>query len=241
MTLPKLMLPTYDLILPIEKTKIKFRPFSVKEQKILLLALESEDKEFTEENIKQILKNCCLSFDVDIDSLSMIDIQFFFINLRARSVGEVIESTYRCQKTLEEGNVCNNSMKVEYNLLEINLEDKEFDPIIKLTSTIGMKMKLPDYLAIKQLESTDSIVEVTFDLIISCIDYIYDDEEIYKAKEVKKAELREFVENLSIEQFKKIEEFFKTIPKLHKVLNVKCSKCGFNHTIKIEGLENFFG
>lgn len=240
MNLPKINSPVYDLILPIAKKKVRFRPFSVKEQKILLMSLETGEENFSEENVKQIVKNCCLDEELDIDNLSTIDIEYFFIHLRARSVGEIIESKYRCQNKLEDGNSCENLMEVSLNLLEIQLDKQDFDDIIKLTQTIGLKMRLPDYSMLK-VNKEKSATKIAFDLIVSCIDYIYDENKVYHSKDSTKEELEQFVESLTIEQFKQVEKFFQTIPKLQKTIQTKCSKCGYQHSIIIEGLENFLG
>lgn len=241
MSLPKINLPVYDLVLPLSKTKVKFRPFTVKEQKILLLALESDKPDFINDNIKQIIKNCCIT-ELDVDSLAAVDIEFFFINLRARSVGEQVELKYRCENIIDEQTeeVCKNRLDITYNLLDIKLDSEEYKDVIPLTSTVGVKMKFPDYSTLEKLRNSKSVAKAVFDVVVSCIEYIYDDDQFYYAKETKKEELNDFIESLNVDQFNKIQKFFEQMPKLQKVLNVKCSKCGFDHTIKIEGLENFF-
>lgn len=241
MHLPKLDVPTYELTLPIAKKKVKFRPFTVKEQKILLLALENEEPEFTVDNVKQIIKNCNLSTDINPDNLSMIDVEYFFIHLRARSVGEEIETKYRCENILDSGLNCGNLLDVNFNLLTIGLSDPNVKDLIDLTPNIGVKLKYPEYSVIDKLKNAKNLSELTFDFVISCMEYIYDDDNVYQVKEYKKEELYEFLESLTIDQFKKIEDFFTRIPKLQKKIEVKCSKCAFDHTITVEGLENFFG
>nr|QMP82981.1 MAG: hypothetical protein [Caudoviricetes sp.] len=239
--LPTLDTPKYEIELPILKKTVKFRPFLVKEQKILLIAADSDDEKFLIDNIKQIIKNCCLT-ELDIESLSSVDLEFFFLQLRARSVEEVIQTKYRCENTLESGEICKNSMEVEINLLDINVETDTYNDNIKLTDNIGIKMKCPTIQMVENLNKTkkdDNIINKTFDVIIQCIDYIYDNENFYYPKEVSKKEITDFLESLSIDQFKKVEEFFSKIPKLRKELNVICSKCGFQHKIVLEGLQSF--
>lgn len=239
MNLPKINAPTYQVELPVSKKKIKFRPFTVKEQKILLMAIENDDSVFTVDNIKQLITNCCLS-DINIDKLSVIDVEYMFIHLRARSVGEEIETKYRCENETEEG-YCGNLMPVKYDLLSIGLNEPEISDQIQLTPTIGVKMTYPGYSVIDKLKKSKDLSELTFDFIISCMEYIYDNENVFQIADYKKEELYEFLESLTIEQFKKIEEYFTRLPKLQKKLDIKCSKCGFEHKIVIEGLENFFG
>jgi hypothetical protein len=240
MSLPKINAPVYQVELPISKKKIKFRPFTVKEQKILLMAVENDESVFTVDNIKQLITNCCLS-DIDVDKLSIIDVEFFFVNLRARSVGEIIETNYRCDNELDDGTYCHNRMKVEYNLLDINVNDPEIVDQIQLTPTIGVKMNYPGYSVIEKLKTSKGLSELTFDFIISCMEFIYDKNDVYQISDYKKEELYEFLESLTLDQFKKIEDYFTRIPKLQKKLDIKCDKCGFEHKITIEGLENFFG
>lgn len=238
MNLPRIDSPTYDLKLPLTKQIVKFRPFLVKEQKILLMAVESGDSTFTKDNIKQILKNCCLS-EINIDKLPIVDIEFFFINLRARSVGEHIETKYRCNNSPNGIDPCNSIIDVNFNLLEINVDEVDVVDKIELTPTIGIKMKYPTYNAIEKLDANKDNAALAFDFILNCIDYIYDDSKVYYAKETSKEDLNNFLESLSIDQFSKIEKFFQNLPKLEKKIDVTCPACGFNHNIVIQGLENF--
>jgi hypothetical protein len=240
--LPILDNPKYEIELPILKKKVSFRPFLVKEQKILLIAADSDDSNFMIENIKQIIKNCCLT-EIDVDKLSSVDLEYFFLQLRARSVEEIVHTKYRCENRLPDGEICKNSMEVNINLLEVNVETNGFEDDIKLTSNIGIKMRYPTIQIIEKLNSetseNDNIIDKSFDAIIECVDYIYDDDNFYYTSEVKKQEIVDFLESLSIEQFQRIEKFFTNIPKLKKELEVICSKCGFEHKIKLEGLQSF--
>lgn len=240
MNLPKINAPIYEIELPISKKKIKYRPFTVKEQKILLMAVENEESIFTQNNIKQILSNCSIE-DINIDFLPIIDVEYFFINLRARSVGEEIETKYRCENELDDGTICGNLMEVKYDLLSIKPEEQEYTDTIQLTQTIGVKLTQPSYSVLEKIKTSKNMSELTFDFIISCMEYIYDTDSVYHTNEYKKEEMYEFLESLSVEQFKMIENYFTRMPKMQKKLDIKCSKCGFEHKIVIEGLENFFG
>jgi len=236
--LPKLDSPRYEIDLPIAKKKFQFRPFLIKEQKILLVANESEDPEFLVQNLKQIIKNCCLN-DIDVDSLSSLDIEYIFLNLRARSVGEQIETNYRCENKVD-GESCKNLMNVSIDLLDIDTDFKNYKDIIQITENIGIKMKYPDFKTIQTLtENNKDVVEKTFDAIYQCIEYIYDNDNFYYPKEVQKSDIVDFIESLTMDQFKNLEEYFYNLPKLKKELEVICSKCGYTHTIKLEGLNNF--
>jgi hypothetical protein len=240
MKLPKLNLPVYELILPLSKIKVKYRPFTVKEQKILLMAIENKDTQFTLNNIKQIIESCTLT-EVNIDELSIVDIEYFFIQLRARSVGETVDLNYRCKNINEEGKECNNLMGIELNLLDIKVKESQYSDLIELQPNIGIKMKFPSANSQKNLKFEGNATEILFDFIIECIDYIYDENTVYKAKEISKEELKQFIETFSIQQFEKINEYFKNLPKLQHSVHMKCKKCGTEHNIVIEGLENFLG
>ena len=241
MALPKLDCITYELTLPLSGKQIKFRPFLVKEQRNLMIALESDDKDTIEKNIKQILHNCTLTPGIDIDKLPIIDVEFFFINLRARSVGEIVEGKYKCENKVDDV-VCDNVMDSKFNLLDINIiKDEKIKDVIQLTDVISIKFKYPEFALLNRANTFDSLNDVAFSMIIDSIEYIFDGEQFFYAKETEYSELVEFVESLNSAQFSKIQEFFEHLPKLNKHINLVCSKCGYKHNIEVEGLENFFG
>jgi hypothetical protein len=241
MALPKLDVPSYEVDLPISKTKIKFRPFLVKEQKNLLIAIEANDSLTIQQSIRDILNNCTLTEGVDIDKLPIIDVEYYFVQLRAKSVGEVVESRYRCNNEVE-GKVCNNIMEKEVDLTQIQVtQNSENNPEIQISDKIQIKMKYPEFGIVKDSLKYDSTNDITFNMIAESIEYIYDGDQFYYGHEAQPGEMLEFVESMNQEQFNKVEKFFENLPKLKETLNIKCSKCGFDHTIEVEGLENFFG
>ena len=220
--------------------KIRFRPFLVKEQKNLLMAVESDDQESIQENIKQILRNCTLTEKIEIDDLPVIDIEYYFINLRAKSVGEVIENKYRCEAIVDDKK-CNNVMETSVNLLDIKVEGHiQNNDVIQLTDKITIKLRYPKFSVLKSIKDMNKMADIAMRMVAESIEYIYDGEQFYYANEVSANELLEFVESLNQKQFAKIEEFFLTMPKLQRKIDIVCSKCGFNHKFDIEGLENFF-
>ena len=242
MPLPKVDVVTYDLKLPISNKTIRYRPFLVKEQKILLMSAESENAEVIERGMRQILQNCCLD-NIDVENLSLLDVEYFFMNVRAVSVGEIVENKFRC-KNLVEGEVCDNLMTVDINLNEIKVEGLEtYKDIIPITDKIGVKMTLPKYSLIGKAVTYDNEfgTDFIFDLFVDCIEYIYDGDQIFYTKEVDRKEVVEFLENLNSEQFEKVQGYFSNIPKLDKTKEVDCSKCGFHHKIEFDGIESFFG
>jgi len=240
MALPKIDAPIYELTLPLSKKQIRFRPFLVKEQRNLMMAMESEDKETMEKNIKQVLHNCTLTENVDIDSLPIVDVEYYFIQLRARSVGEVVDNKYRCENVVED-KPCGNMMNVKFNLLDIKVDHNDIKDEIQLTDQISIKLGYPKFSVLDASKNIETATDMAFEMIISSIINIYDGEQFYYANEVAKEELIEFVESLNQEQFGKIEDFFSNLPKLNKKLEMDCGKCGFHHTIEVAGLENFFG
>ena len=241
MALPKLDVPTYEIELPVSKKKIKYRPFLVKEQKNLLMALESNESSTIQQNVRDILNNCTLTEGINIDKLPIIDVEYYFINLRSKSVGEIVETRYRCNNEVEEKN-CGNIMEASVNLQNIKpYSEEEVSPEIELTDKIMIKMKYPEFGIIKDSVNMDDITEVTFNLIAESIEYIFDGDQFYYAHEAEPGEMLEFVEGLNQAQFEKVEHFFNNLPKLKETVEMTCSKCGFHHTIDVEGLENFFG
>ena len=241
MALPKIDTPVYDLDLPLSKKHIRFRPFLVKEQKNLLMAMEADDKETIERNIRQVLTNCTMTEGFDVDRLPVIDVEYYFINLRARSVGEIVENKYICTNEVD-GVQCSNKMETKFNLLDITVDiNPNAKDIIQLTDKISIKLKYPEFSLIDKLKQKETAVDIAFEVVVDSIEYIFDGEQYYHANETSKEELMQFIESLSQEQFSKLEEFFDNLPKMNRKVEMKCSKCGFDHTISMEGLESFFG
>lgn len=240
MALPKIDTPVYELDLPLSKQHIRFRPFLVKEQKNLMMALEADDRETIERNVRQVLTNCTVTERVDIDKLPVLDVEFYFINLRARSVGELVENEYICTNQVNDQQ-CGGKMIGTVNLLDIQVENNpDNKDIINLTDKITIKLKYPEFSLVEKLKKDESAVDMAFDIVAESVEYIYDGEQYYYAKETPKDELIQFLESLSQEQFSKLENFFNTLPTLNKKMEIKCPKCGFDHSIEMEGLESFF-
>jgi hypothetical protein len=241
MALPKLDVPTYEIELPVSKTKVKFRPFLVKEQKNLLMAIESNESTTIQQNVKDILNNCTITEGINIDNLPIIDVEYYFVNLRAKSVGEVVQSRYKCNNTVNDRE-CGNIMEKDINLLELKyMMDDTISADIQLTIKVSIKMKYPQFGIVQDSLKYEDITDITFNMIANSIDYIYDGEQFYYGHEAQPGEMLEFVEGMNQEQFAKVEEFFNKLPKLKETIDLTCSKCSFQHKIDVEGLENFFG
>ena len=245
MALPKIDVPTYETTLISSGKKVKYRPFLVKEQKLFLMASQSNDEKETINVVKQVLNNCIIS-DIDVEDLPTFDLEHLFMQLRARSVGEVVNLKYNCNNTVKddkgEDKPCGGLVKFDLNILDIKPTiDKDHDSKIQITEKLGIVMKYPTLKMVGnfdnlQNESIDSIMEI----IVSCIDFIYDDDQMYYAKDSSKEELMEFVENLQQDDLEKIQKFFTTMPKISKPLDFKCGKCGYEEKIVVEGIQNFF-
>ena len=238
MPLPKISTPTYELVLPSSGRKIKYRPFLVKEEKILIIALESQDQKQIANSIKSILSNCILTRGTKVDKLSTFDIEYLFLNVRGKSVGEQIEVMVTCpddEKTQVPMSINIDSIKVE--------KSKKHKTDIKLDDQYTLKMRYPSLNEfIKTNFSVDEMkVDDTFDLIASCIDQIYSEEESWTQEDCTKKEMVEFLEQLNSSQFKEIETFFETMPKLSHKVKVKNPNTGVESEIVLEGLQNFFG
>ena len=186
-------------------------------------------------NIRQVLTNCTITENVNIDKLPVIDVEYYFIHLRARSVGEIVENKYVCTNEVN-GNQCSNKMDLKFNLLDTKVDfDPNYTDTISITDKISIKLKYPEFSLVEKLKKKNSAVEVAFEVVLDSIDWIFDGEQYYYAKETTKEELMAFIESLNQDQFSKLEEFFEHLPKMNRKVEMKCSKCGFDHTIEMEG------
>ena len=243
MPLPKISTPTYELELPSNGKKIKYRPFLVKEEKILILALETQDTKQITNAIKQVLKDCVSTRGIKIEDLPTFDIEYLFLNVRGKSVGEAIELVVTCyddgEGTQVPVTVYTDDVKVE--------KDPKHTPDIKLDDSLILRMKYPslDQFVKNNFDfsNDDGVdnIETSFDIISQCIEMVYNKEDSWAAADCTKKELKEFVEQLSAKQFKEIEKFFETMPKLTHTIKVKNPKTGVDNEVTLEGLTSFFG
>jgi len=245
MALPKIDVPTYETKLISNGKTVKYRPFLVKEQKLFLMAAQSTDEKETVDVVKQVLNNCILS-DIDVDDLPTFDLEHLFMQLRARSVGEVVNLKYNCNNTVKddkgEEKACGSLVKFDLNILDIKpIVDEKHSSKIEISDKLGIMMKYPTLSLIKDAGNlANEDVDTVLNVIVSCIDYIYDADQMYYAKDSTKEELLEFIENLQQEDMEKIQLFFNTMPKIAKELDFKCKKCGYEETITVQGIQNFF-
>jgi hypothetical protein len=243
MSLPKIDVPMYEITLPLLKKKVRFRPFLVKEEKILLMAAESDDEKSIVLAIRQILSNC-LQDDIDVDSLPILDFEYLFMHIRARSVGEMIDMQYKCNNLVDEGEDtrCNNLVKLNFNVLDIQPDIATAETKIQLTDKLGVVLKYPTFKNIDTISEVQNIspVEMVIKTIINSIDYVYDTDSVYYAKDLSEQELIDFIDSFTKEQFALVQNFFDNIPKLRKNVHFKCPKCGHEEDLVLEGIQSFF-
>lgn len=238
MPLPKIDLPTYKLRIESLDKEITFRPFVVKEEKILLMALESKDYETSLDAIKQIINNCVFE-QLDVDSLPLYEIEYLFLNLRARSIGEVVSLEFVCENTVNEKK-CKARMEMDVDLLKVAMEHKPNSSTIKLSNEVGIKLHYPTFNVSKTLIEKSKSKDMPIEILKECTDYLYDDQQVYKIDEMLEGEFEQFVNNLTTEQYKKIKNFFREMPMLRHETTLVCKKCEKEHFIKLEGLLDFF-
>ena len=239
MPLPKINTPTYEMELPSSGKKVKYRPFLVKEEKILLIALETEDMKQISDGLIQILNNCIITRGIKVQSLATFDIEYLFLNVRARSVGETVEIQLSCPDD-DETTV---DVEIDIDLIKVQ-KIKEHKNIIKLDDAYSMKLRYPSFEQFigNNFEINDNVSDVTksLDMITSCIEMVYDKEESWSASECSKKEVTEFVDQLNSKQFKEIEKFFETMPKLSHTVKVKNPNTNVESDVVLEGLASFF-
>jgi hypothetical protein len=242
MPLPKIATPTHELELPSTEKIIKYRPFLVKEEKILILALESQDAKQITLAIKSVLKDCILTKGIKVEDLPSFDIEFIFLNVRGKSVGESIDLVVTCS----DDGVTEVPVKIYVDEVRVQ-KDPEHTTEIKLDDQITIKMKYPslDQFIKNNFDFTTqesvSTIEKSFDIISSCIETVFTSEEAWASTDCTKKELIEFIESMNAEQFKKIERFFETMPKLSHTFKVVNPKTKVENIVTLEGLTSFFG
>ncbi len=239
MPLPKIATPTYELELPSTGETVRYRPFLVKEEKLLVLALESEDTKQITTAIKTVLKSCVQSKGIKVEKLPTFDIEYLFLNIRGKSVGEEIEVNITCpddEKT---------QVPITIDLDEIKVQkNEEHDKQVKLDDNLMMELKYPsldEFIKNNFDFKEENQMEQSFELIGTCIDKIYNEDEVWATADCTKKEVKEFLESMNSSQFKDIEKFFETMPKLSHTIKVTNPKTKVESEVVLEGLASFFG
>ena len=241
--LPKLDVPTYEVNLISTKKPVRFRPFLVKEQKLFLMASESDDPKETINVIRQVLKNCIID-ELNINDLPTFDLEWLFIHLRARSVEEVVHLNYKCNNTVKndegEDAKCIGVVEIDVNLLEIEPHiNPDHTNKIQINENLGIVLKYPTFEMIEKYESLGES-EVMSNVLVDCVEYIYDKDQMYYAKDTDRTELVEFIDGLQQKDLAKFKEFFDTVPEVKKDVSFECPKCKYKEDIAIKGIQSFF-
>lgn len=238
--LPRIDQPTYEIKIPSSGKLITIRPFLVKEEKLLLMALQSNDERDIINTTKQVIHNCIIDDEVDVDKLPFFDIDYLFIALRAKSVGESIEIKFTCNNRVE-GERCGHVFPARIDVSNCKvIKDESISNEITLTGGMKIKMKYPSYAVMKTILDDEAAMNKKIRIVVGSIDYIQDKEKVYSAKDVSKEELTSFVESLTQEQFKKLEVFVDSFPSFVVTTEAKCDKCGFDHRLEYRDFSSFF-
>ena len=241
MPLPTIETPTYELKLPSSNKKIKYRPFLVKEEKILIIALESQDQNDITNAVTDVLKKCILTKGIDVDSLPTFDIEYLFLNIRAKSIGEDIKLTVTCPDDKQ------TKVPVTIYVDEIKvIKPKGHTTDIILDDNMTLRMKYPSLTQFIENnfsidDASESIVNKTFKVVADCMDTVYTEEDAWEAKDYTPSERLEFIEQLNSKQYKKVEKFFETMPKLSHTIEVVNPNTKKKGSVILEGLSDFFG
>lgn len=238
MALPILNSSKYEATIPSTGQQIEFRPFLVKEEKILMVAMESKDNKQMMKALKDIL-NACIFDDVDVNKLTSFDLEELFLRLRSKSVGENAEVNLKCTE-------CGGNTPVTVNLEEIQMGELPESKHIMLTDDVGVEFKYPSVDLVASLDydpektKPEKQMEITYRMIISCIDSIFNDDEVWDAETQSEKELKDFLDGLNSQQFAKITEFFGSLPSLEHTIDFNCISCEHENTIELRGLASFF-
>lgn len=240
MALPMNATPTYTITIPSTKEEFKFRPFLVKDEKALLIAQQSEDPTVMLDTVKEVIKACAKT-SLDIDRLPSFDVEYIFLQMRAKSVGEFVDLIFQCDTDHgAENEKARSTVRIDLTKVGVEFPENHTNKI-PVFGDVGIVMKYPNIETLKKLEVTaEDDLDGIFDIVTECIDYIYDTDEVFAAKDQNKEELIHFIDNLTSEQFERVQEFFQTMPSLKTWIDYKCPVCGKDHHKYMEGLQSFF-
>lgn len=240
MALPMNNMPVFNLTIPSSGKVVKFRPFLVKDEKALMIAQQSEDVLVMVDTLKGVIKSCIVD-KIDVDDLATFDIEYIFLKIRGKSVGETVELMFPCDEDHgEQNDKAITKIKIDLSSIEVE-KDPTHTNKINLFGDVGIVMKYPTVDTAKRLEKTNlDNMDTIFEVIADSVDYIYQGEELYYAKETKREELMAFLNNLTTEQFTSIQGFFEHMPRLKTSVEYKCPICGKEHHKVLEGLQSFF-
>ena len=238
MALPMSNTPVYNLEIPSSGKQINYRPFLIKDEKALMIAQQSEDSQVMIDTLRDVIKSCIKEQDFNVSELATFDIEYIFTQIRAKSVGERVELFLKCDTCEDDKAVT----QVNIDLTQLQVEKHpDHTRKIALYDDVGIALKYPTLELIKRLENINTNnIEQMFGIVVECIDYVYTNDEVFYAKEQTKDELLEFLNNMTSDQFAKVQSFFETMPRLKKEISYDCPVCGKHHDKVLEGLNSFF-
>jgi hypothetical protein len=238
--LPKTDLPIYEIKLPSNGKIVRIRPFLVREEKLLLMAVESNDESEIINTTKQVINNCLIDSDINIDTLPFFDVDYLFIALRAKSVGESISVKFTCNNHIDEQK-CGHVFAASIDIANCDIiKDVTIKNIIEVGKNIKIKMKYPNYTAMKTILDNDNALNKQLSIIASCVEQIIDGDKIHTTKDFTKEELNVFLEGLTKEQYSRLEEYINHFPSFAISTKAKCGKCGFEHNLIYDDFTSFF-
>jgi hypothetical protein len=238
--LPKIDLPMYELKLPSSGKTVTFRPFLVKEEKLLLMAVKSDDPNEIINTTKQVINNCLINSDINLDTIPFFDIDCLFIALRAKSVGESIDVNYVCQNKVDDQK-CGGQFPVKIDISNVTVDKKaEIGSEIKFNDKLIFYMKYPNYSVIRLLNTDDDSLEKKIKIIAASVEKIFANEQYYTSKDLSPKELQDFIEGLTQEQFNKLADYIANFPTFFVKAEGVCPKCGKNHTVRYKDFMRFF-
>lgn len=237
MALPMSSTPLYNLEIPSTGKVVNFRPFLIKEEKALLIAQQSESAKVMMDTLKQVIADCIKEKDIDVNQLATFDLEYIFTQLRAKSVGETVDLVVKCDTCEDEKATVN--VKIDISGLKV-IKDPDHSNKIQLFDNVGVVMKYPSMELVDRLSTASDNIDTLFEIVIESIDYIYTAEEVFYIKEQTKEEVMDFLNNLTSDQFEKIQKFFETMPRLKKEISYRCPVCSTEHTKTLEGIGSFF-
>tara|TARA_Y100000385_G_C13093934_1_gene640189 strand:- start:533 stop:1234 length:702 start_codon:yes stop_codon:yes gene_type:complete len=232
MALPQLNSARYETVIPSTGQSITFRPYLVKEEKILMLALESQDQNMIMRAIKDVIEACIFD-NINVNELAIFDIESLFLHLRSKSVGENIDLKMKCDE-------CESLSNISINVDDINAPDVSTDNKIMLTESVGVVLKYPSFESITKLGDELDTVEGAFKMVAQCIDTIFDEDNVHDAKSESAKNLNEFLESLNSDQFQLLTGFFENMPAIKHNISFTCQHCGHNNEMELKGLQSFF-
>jgi T4 bacteriophage base plate protein len=240
MSLPKIVTPTYTVTLPSNGKSVRIRPFLVKEEKLLLIAVQTKDTNEIINATKQVVNNCLVDNDVNVDSLPFFDVDYLITALRAKSISETVPIRFTCNNIVEES-TCGNVFSIDIDISKATiLKDDSISSEIWLSGDTGVRMKYPKYSVVKTIMENETDLDKLIRIICASIDSIFDKKEVYSTKDMSKEEVQEFVEGLTKTQFAKLENFVANFPEFECKLTHTCEKCKYEHNIRYNNFDSFF-